>query len=185
MESISGNISATVRPNKFASTLIHIIFELFSTLGNSSRALIPARLERPKDFLRHSGQVQHNIDDPRPFVSNQESLSLPHTREKMSPYPESNATPSLRLEPEYIPGWEADIDDLVKRMIAAQFQVAVGEVSKSTALADDLGANGIELRYIAQTIWDKFACKVTNEEAENFKLVLDVINFVNLNCFKF
>lgn len=112
-----------------------------------------------------------------------ESLTLPHATE-ISPHPENPVIPSLRLEPQYVPRWAEDVDATVTRIIAEQFNVDVGEVKDNTYLADDLGADSIELGTLAVKVSDQNDCNVSEQAAKDFILVLDVINYVKRNCFK-
>ncbi|OHV76883.1 acyl carrier protein [Rhizobium sp. LCM 4573] len=77
----------------------------------------------------------------------------------------------------------ADIDittaNRIKSIIADQLGVSPEEVIDNARLADDLGADSLEIAQIVIVIEEEFGIEVQNDVAENLVTVADAIDFVN------
>ncbi|OXA44833.1 acyl carrier protein 2, chloroplastic [Folsomia candida] len=173
-----------MRPNNFGITFLLVILVLFATLGHSSGASLTAKLGKPKYFGRQKRHLQQkmDLDDPRnlrTLTSDKElvtSLTLPHAREVSSA---KDVTISVR-EPKSMPG--RDVASRVRNIIAEQLDVDIGQIDDNASLIEDLGADSLGLVELILAIEEEFECDIPDEDAEQIKTVIDLINYVKRGC---
>jgi len=69
----------------------------------------------------------------------------------------------------------------VQKIICEQFGVEASEVTMESSIADDFGADSLDLVDLAMTIEDAFDIEVPDEELENVKTVGDIVKFIEEN----
>jgi acyl carrier protein len=69
----------------------------------------------------------------------------------------------------------------VKKIICEQFGIEASEVTMESSIADDFGADSLDLVDLAMTIEDAFDIEVPDEELENVKTVGDIVKFIEEN----
>ena len=69
----------------------------------------------------------------------------------------------------------------VQKIICEQFGVEASEVTMESSIADDFGADSLDLVDLAMTIEDAFDIEVPDEELENVKKVGDIVKFIEEN----
>ena len=67
----------------------------------------------------------------------------------------------------------------VKRVIREQFGVREEEIVPTASLIDDLHADSLDLVELVMALEEEFEFEITDEEAEKFTTVQDVVNFVD------
>jgi len=71
-------------------------------------------------------------------------------------------------------------DEQVKEIIADRLRVDIYEVSQvSHSLKEDIGASDLDMMELVMVLEDKFNLKISDYDAQRFKRVQDVIDFVN------
>ena len=68
--------------------------------------------------------------------------------------------------------------DKIKEIIAEQLSVEEDAVKMETHLMKDLEADSLDAVEIIMAIEDEFGIEVPDEEAEKFKTVSDIVNYV-------
>jgi len=69
----------------------------------------------------------------------------------------------------------------VQKIICEQFGIEASEVKMESSIADDFGADSLDLVDLAMTIEDAFDIEVPDEELENVKTVGDIVKFIEEN----
>ena len=69
----------------------------------------------------------------------------------------------------------------VQKIICEQFGVEASEVTMESSIAEDFGADSLDLVDLAMTIEDAFDIEVPDEELENVKTVGDIVKFIEEN----
>ncbi|WP_026478047.1 acyl carrier protein [Alkaliphilus transvaalensis] len=70
----------------------------------------------------------------------------------------------------------------VREIIAEQLGVDdVDSIERSTSLMNDLEADSLDAVEIIMAIEDEFGVEIPDEEAENFKNIGDIVDFVESN----
>ena len=72
-------------------------------------------------------------------------------------------------------------DAKVKTIIADQLGVEYGEIKPESSLADDLGANELDIAELVMALEQEFAIQIPDQDSEHFKTVGDVINYILLH----
>ena len=73
---------------------------------------------------------------------------------------------------------KADIAARIKERIADKVGIHEGDVSEKSRFIDDLGADSIDLKELVMAVEGEFEIEVTDEEAESFKTVGQVIDLI-------
>jgi len=68
--------------------------------------------------------------------------------------------------------------DKIKEILAAQLDVAVSDITETTDIADDLGADSLDVVELMMTIEEEFQIEVGDEDAINFRTVGDVAGYI-------
>ncbi len=70
----------------------------------------------------------------------------------------------------------------VVKIIAEQLGVEdAGEITETTSLMDDLEADSLDAVEIVMSIEDEFGIEIPDEDAENFKDIGDIVNYIDAN----
>lgn len=70
------------------------------------------------------------------------------------------------------------INDKVKEIISKQLSVDVKKISDSTNIAEDLGADSLDLVEILMSLEDEFGVSIPDEAIPEIKTVKDVVDFI-------
>ncbi|MDI9475958.1 MAG: acyl carrier protein [Clostridiales bacterium] len=74
------------------------------------------------------------------------------------------------------------IFDKVVEIIAEQLGVENdSKITKTTSLMDDLEADSLDAVEIIMSIEDEFGIEIPDEDAEGFKNVGDIVNYISAN----
>ena len=68
--------------------------------------------------------------------------------------------------------------DEIKNILADQLTVKEDEITMSSNLADDLGADSLDAIDIVMTIEDEYQIEVPDEVVEEMKTVSDIVNYI-------
>ena len=66
----------------------------------------------------------------------------------------------------------------IKAILSEQFSVEESEISPSTLLEDDLGADSLDVVDLLMTIEDDFEVEIPDEEVENIKTVGALVEYI-------
>ena len=73
------------------------------------------------------------------------------------------------------------IFEKVKAILSDQFDVEEDTITADTSIADDLGADSLDVVDLIMTIESEFEVEVPDEEIENVKTVGELVSFLELN----
>ena len=68
--------------------------------------------------------------------------------------------------------------DRIRAILAEQFSEDESGITLNTNLADDLGADSLDMTDLVMAIEDEFEIEVPEEAAANIKTVADVVSFI-------
>ena len=74
--------------------------------------------------------------------------------------------------------------DKVKKIIAGQLSVAVEKITDTTNIAEDLGADSLDLVEILMSLEDEFGVSIPDEAIPEIKTINDVVAFIDKNAKK-
>lgn len=66
----------------------------------------------------------------------------------------------------------------IKEIIASQFDVAEESITMDTTVADDLGADSLDIVEVLMSIEDEFDVEIPDEAIEDIKSVGDLVNYI-------
>ncbi|WP_099204367.1 acyl carrier protein [Scatolibacter rhodanostii] len=66
----------------------------------------------------------------------------------------------------------------VKAILSEQFDVEEDTITADSTLADDLGADSLDVVDLLMTIEDEFEVEVPDTEVENIKTVGDLVSYI-------
>lgn len=69
----------------------------------------------------------------------------------------------------------------VKKILSEQFQVEEDSITANTNIAEDLGADSLDVVDILMSIEDEFEIEVPDEEIENIRTVGELVNYIKNN----
>lgn len=69
----------------------------------------------------------------------------------------------------------------IKNILSEQLDVDVDEITMESNIADDLGADSLDIVDILMSIEDEFGVEVPDEAVETVKTVGDVVNYLEQN----
>ena len=69
----------------------------------------------------------------------------------------------------------------VKKILSEQFSVEENSITASTNIAEDLGADSLDVVDILMSIEDEFEIEVPDEEIENIRTVGELVNYIKNN----
>ncbi len=70
------------------------------------------------------------------------------------------------------------IVEKVKDIVAEQLDVEVGDITMETSLMKDLDADSLDAVEIIMALEDEFDVEIPDEDAEAFKNIGDIVNYV-------
>lgn len=68
--------------------------------------------------------------------------------------------------------------DKVKNILAAQLDIDADKITESTDIAEDLGADSLDVVELMMSIEEEFQIEIADEDAHNFKTVNDVVTYI-------
>ena len=71
--------------------------------------------------------------------------------------------------------------DKIKEMLADQLDADAEEMTMETDIADDLGADSLDVVELLMSIEDEFDVEIPDEEIENLKTIGDVVEYIQNN----
>ena len=71
--------------------------------------------------------------------------------------------------------------DKVKEIIATQLSVNVEKVTEKTNIAEELGADSLDLVEILMSLEDEFGISIPDEAIPEIKTIKDVVDFIEKN----
>ena len=69
----------------------------------------------------------------------------------------------------------------VKVILAEQFDVEEDSLTNDTDLQDDLGADSLDVVDLLMSIEDEFEIEIPDEEIENIRTVVGLVNYIENN----
>ena len=70
----------------------------------------------------------------------------------------------------------------VKAILSEQFDVEEDSITAETTLADDLGADSLDIADIVMSIEEEFNVEVPDEQLQNIKVVGDIVKYIEENA---
>ncbi len=68
--------------------------------------------------------------------------------------------------------------DKVKKIIANQLSIEEGKLTEKTNIAEDLGADSLDLVEILMSLEDEFAISIPDEAIPTIKTIKDIVDFI-------
>ncbi|MEE1026107.1 MAG: acyl carrier protein [Acutalibacteraceae bacterium] len=69
----------------------------------------------------------------------------------------------------------------IKEILAEQFDVETDSLSENTNIADDLGADSLDVVEVLMSIEDEFKVEIPDEEIENIKTIGELAAYIENN----
>lgn len=69
----------------------------------------------------------------------------------------------------------------VKKILSEQFSVKEDSITVNTNIAEDLGADSLDVVDILMSIEDEFEIEVPDDEIENIRTVGELVNYIKNN----
>lgn len=69
----------------------------------------------------------------------------------------------------------------VKAILSEQFDVEEDSITPDTSIADDLGADSLDVVDLLMSIEDEFEIEVPDEEIDNIKTVGELVKYIENN----
>ena len=66
----------------------------------------------------------------------------------------------------------------VKMILSNQFDVEEDSITPETNIADDLGADSLDVVDLVMSLEEEFDCEIPDEEIENIKTVGDIVHYI-------
>lgn len=66
----------------------------------------------------------------------------------------------------------------IREIIAEQFDAEADSITMETTVADDLGADSLDIVEVLMSIEDEFDVEIPDEAIENIKSVGDLVNYI-------
>ena len=71
--------------------------------------------------------------------------------------------------------------ETVKAILAEQFDVEEDTITMETSVAEDLGADSLDVVDLLMSIEDEFEIEIPDTEIENMKTVGDLVKYIEAN----
>lgn len=68
--------------------------------------------------------------------------------------------------------------DKVKQIISEQFNISEDELALSTAFADDLNADSLDIFQVVMAIEEEFEIEISNDDAEKISTIGDAVEYI-------
>ncbi|NLJ31167.1 MAG: acyl carrier protein [Clostridiales bacterium] len=69
----------------------------------------------------------------------------------------------------------------VKAILSEQFDVEEDSITADTSIADDLGADSLDVVDLLMSIEDEFEIEIPDEEVDNIKTVGELVKYIENN----
>lgn len=66
----------------------------------------------------------------------------------------------------------------IKAILSEQFDVEEDEITNETNIADDLGADSLDVVDLIMSIEDEFEVEIPDEDVEGIKTVEDIVKYI-------
>ena len=73
------------------------------------------------------------------------------------------------------------IFEKVKKLIAEQLDVEEDSIQETSNIADDLGADSLDVVDLVMSIEDEFDVEIPEDQVENIKTVGDIVKYIEDN----
>ncbi|MDE7194870.1 MAG: acyl carrier protein [Oscillospiraceae bacterium] len=74
-----------------------------------------------------------------------------------------------------------EILEKVKKLISEQLDVEEANIQESSSIADDLGADSLDVVDLVMAIEDEFSIEIPEDQVENIKTVGDIVKYIEDN----
>jgi acyl carrier protein len=74
------------------------------------------------------------------------------------------------------------IEERVKAIVSAQLQVPVKDIKNEDTIVEVLGADSLDEVEMVMAIEDEFCIEILDEEAEAFKTIQNIVDYVATNA---
>ena len=74
-----------------------------------------------------------------------------------------------------------DILEKVKKLISEQLDVEEANIQESSSIADDLGADSLDVVDLVMAIEDELSIEIPEDQVENIKTVGDIVKYIEDN----
>ena len=71
--------------------------------------------------------------------------------------------------------------DEIKEIIAQQLEISEDDIEMTSSLADELGAEALDMVDIGMTLEDQYSVEVSESALESFVTVEDIVSFIEAN----
>ena len=71
--------------------------------------------------------------------------------------------------------------DKIRELLAAQFDISEDTITIETKIAEELGADSLDVVELLMAIEEEFGVQIPDEEIENLKSVGDVVDYIQNN----
>ena len=71
--------------------------------------------------------------------------------------------------------------DEIKEILAQQLEISEDEIEMTSSLADDLGAEPMDMVDIGMTLEDQYSVEVDEAALDTFATVEDIVTFIEAN----
>lgn len=68
--------------------------------------------------------------------------------------------------------------DKIKNILSSQFGIDEDQISESTDVVNDLGADSLDVMEMMMSVEDEFGIMIEDEEIAEMKTVGDVVNYI-------
>lgn len=69
----------------------------------------------------------------------------------------------------------------IRTLLSEQLDIEEDDITMDSKIADDLGADSLDVVDLIMAIEDEFELEIPDEDIENIKTVGDVVNYINDN----
>lgn len=73
------------------------------------------------------------------------------------------------------------IFEKVKELVAEQLGVAEEDITESSNIQDDLGADSLDVVDLVMALEDEFEVEIPEDKVENMKTIGDIVKFIEEN----
>ncbi len=74
-----------------------------------------------------------------------------------------------------------DILEKIKKLISEQLDVEEANIQESSSIADDLGADSLDVVDLVMALEDEFSIEIPEDQVENIKTVGDIVKYIEDN----
>lgn len=71
------------------------------------------------------------------------------------------------------------IFEKIRTILSEQLDIDEDDITMDSAIAEDLGADSLDVVDMIMAIEDEFEVEITDDDIENIKTVGDVVNFIS------